>query len=256
MPNRHPTVPGLISDRWGRSHLNRPNVPGEMEWFAPQLANANVKGTTGLGSVSQSGATWTFTVNTGSTSDIGDGICYYWDLPNTADAKGMRPNRPFTFWSCVEVTGTTFSSGNVPELYVATGLTETGSGLPSETLAMTGLHWDHTTHANVDVRVGIHDTGGEGSGSAAQAGVIGYIGMIEVGPNRRIMSAQTHSCEANTPTWKYTKRSSATAIVWDSGDDPVLFLAVGRIAAGTAAETISFKFHAMVSAQPDIWFPL
>lgn len=257
MPSRHPNAPGLICDRWGRSHLNRSNLQSEMEWWAPQLSGVKGSTTTGLNSASQAGAVWTVAVNTGATADVGDGIVYYWDIPNISSGLGMDANLPFVCWTCIEVTSTTFTgSGAIPELYLSTGLTETGSGLPSETLAVSGLHWDNATHANIDVVAGIHDTGGNGSRSGAQAGVIGYVSSIEVGPNRRIMAVQTHSCQATAPTWKYTKRASATGVTWDATDEPVLFLALGRVSAGSGAtETLSFKFHAMFAPQPSAWFP-
>lgn len=256
MPGRHPNAPGLICDRWGRSHLNRSNLQAEMEWWAPQLSGVKGSITNGLSSVSQAGATWTVAVSSGATADVGDGIVYYWDIPNISSGKGMNPSLPFVCWTSVEVTTASFTGGEVPELYLETGLTETGSGLPSETLAVTGIHWDNTNHANIDVLAGILNTGGPGSRSGAQAGVIGYVGVIEVGPGRRIMSAQTHSCQATAPTWKYTKRASSTGIFWDSDDEPVLFLALGRVSAGSGVtETVSFKFHALFAPQPSAWFP-
>ena len=176
--------------------------------------------------------------------------------PKSLERKGMRAKLPFVCWVSIEITATDFTGSAVPELYLSTGLTETGSGLPSETLAVSGLHWDSATHANVDVVAGIHNTGGDGSRSGAQAGVIGYVSTIEVGPNRRIMAVQTHSCQATAPTWKYTKRASSTGIQWDTTDEPVLFLALGRVSAGSGqTETVTFKFHAMFAPQPSAWYP-
>ena len=255
--SRRPTIPGPIADHRGRTHLSPPRK--DMQWQRLDLANVtHTVSTTGLVSASQaSTGIWTVTMSQQESNVPGEGYFVAWKGQHDWDWDDFQ-------WAAVAIEVLTKTNAASSETYIMAGIAPTPESIPAAggsggNMGGVGLMYDTSNADNPDVAV-VLGANSVPNYSAAQSGSIGVIGNFYVGPDRKLLNVTASACSAtgNDPTWRYTKRATATLAIADSDPNFGFWLALGQNGNGsqTSNVTLTFRVWAMLSGRQSTWFPV
>jgi hypothetical protein len=230
-----------------------------MQWQRLDLANVtNSVSTTGLVSAAQaSTGIWTVVMEEQESNVPGEGYLVAWKNQHDWDWDDFQ-------WASVAIEVLTKSNAASSETYVMAGIAPTPESMPAAggsggNMGGVGLMYDTNNDANPDVAV-VLGANSAPNYSAAQAGTLGVIGNFYLGPDRKFLNVTASACSAtgNNPTWKYTKRATATLAIADADPNFGFWLALGQNGNGTqsANVTLTFRVWAMLSGRQATWFPV